>query len=156
MQQQHLLGCASASGCVSMQCCVSWLASGSSAACPLTPSMLLNARPPQFVNEPRLYLSPVASEHTTAGVRRERGERLGASLSLPAPIPAAACRCEPLPACTLSSMPSSTEPCHPCLQLPPASSADSGIANRQIDVAVGQYVLPLMPALFEDEDPMPL
>ncbi|PRW59606.1 kinase [Chlorella sorokiniana] len=53
----------------------------------------------QFVNEPRLYLSPIASEHT---------------------------------------------------------AADSGIANRQIDAAVGQYVLPLMPALFEDEDPMPL
>jgi len=38
----------------------------------------------------------------------------------------------------------------------PSSRADSGIANRQIDAAVGQYVLPLMPALFEDEDPMPL
>lgn len=34
--------------------------------------------------------------------------------------------------------------------------ADSGIANSLIDTAVAQYVLPLMPALFADEDPMPL
>lgn len=54
---------------------------------------------PQYVNEPRLYLSPSTSEHT---------------------------------------------------------ATDSGIATRQIDGAVGQYVLPLMPALFQDEDPMPL
>ncbi|PSC68021.1 serine threonine-kinase ULK4 isoform B [Micractinium conductrix] len=53
----------------------------------------------QFVNEPRLYLSATASEHTTA---------------------------------------------------------DSGIANKAIDGAVAQYVLPLVPALLSDEDPMPL
>ncbi|KAL4419367.1 hypothetical protein ABPG75_005869, partial [Micractinium tetrahymenae] len=53
----------------------------------------------QFVNEPRLYISAHASEHTTA---------------------------------------------------------DSGIANKLIDAAVQQYVLPLVPALFADEEPMPL
>ncbi|EFN50873.1 hypothetical protein CHLNCDRAFT_141668 [Chlorella variabilis] len=36
------------------------------------------------------------------------------------------------------------------------TTADSGIANQLIDAAVAQYVLPLMPALFADEDPMPL
>ena len=38
----------------------------------------------------------------------------------------------------------------------PSLPADSGIANKLIDAAVAQYVLPLMPALFADEDPMPL
>jgi len=42
--------------------------------------------------------------------------------------------------------------CLPACLLP----ADSGIANKLIDAAVSQYVLPLMPALFADEDPMPL
>lgn len=36
------------------------------------------------------------------------------------------------------------------------TTADSGIANKMIDAAVQQYVLPLVPALFADEEPMPL
>jgi hypothetical protein len=54
---------------------------------------------------------------------------------------------------------------HPCrasgtrtsaAQMYVALGVDSGIANGLIDTAVAQYVLPLMPALFADEDPMPL
>ena len=39
---------------------------------------------------------------------------------------------------------------------PPPSGGGSGLATAAVDAAVARHVLPLMPALLEDEDPMPL
>ena len=109
------------------------------------------------MSEPRLYLSAAVSEHTTAG------GRVGAPRSTTVNHLPRIAICKPTPTSTHNTRtaialghPSATfTPILPPLARPPLP-ADSGIANKLIDAAVAQYVLPLMPALFADEDPMPL
>lgn len=137
---------------------------------PLPPAPLpaINTCPPlpldQFVNEPRLYLSASASEHTTAesGIanRQARGRAGLGWAGGPPGCAAAAAVTQDAMVCVAAHAPLAAsqpaKPTKPAATHPPNPVCLPASHAKQIDAAVGQYVLPLMPALFADEDPMPL
>lgn len=134
-------------------------ASSRNTTCPPILTYAIRIRVLQFVNEPRLYLSATASEHTTAGEIAALQQEAGAHGCIACRIRSGAgpccrdiCAGDLGVAAARSVAFPPTHRAQPDVRCP----ADSGIANKAIDGAVAQYVLPLVPALLSDEDPMPL